>query len=104
MAYINRGQVVDAAMLSAGVAPSAEEALMRKRDDPVAAAAGAFSLLALGELDRLHDWTANLHDWFRWLPDASIARAEHLALSGQHQKAVRTLLRLRVQGLPCLTV
>jgi hypothetical protein len=35
--------------------------------DPIAAAVGAYALLRFAELDRLHDWTANLYDRFPYL-------------------------------------
>ena len=70
----------------------AEELLRQKAGDPVAAAAGAYALLYLGELDRLHDWTMNLADWFPWLPDGTVIAAEHRAREGDHDRA-RQLLR-----------
>jgi hypothetical protein len=104
MGYVNRSQVLDAGLLADGVAPVSEQALWNKRDDPIAAAVGAFALLALGQLDRLHDWTANLYRWFPWLPDATVAYAEHLARAGDHDQARHVLHRLATQGVPCLTV
>jgi hypothetical protein len=104
MAYVNRGQVLDAALMAQGVARQAENLLGGKKGDPVAAAAGAFALLTLGELDRLHDWTANLHNWFDWLPDGAVVYAEHMALIGDHEQAAHTLRQLAIRGLPCLTV
>jgi hypothetical protein len=72
------------------------EALLRdKQSDPFAAAAGAYALLQFGELDRLHNWTANLKNWFPWFPDSFAIRAEHLALEGKHKEALETILELR---------
>jgi hypothetical protein len=104
MTYVNRGQVLDAALIAEGVARQAEDLLGAKKGDPVAAAAGAFALLTLGELDRLHHWTANLHNWFDWLPDGAVVYAEHMALIGDHEQAAHTLRQLAIRGLPCLTV
>ena len=73
---------------------SAEELLRDKQSDPFAAAGGAYALLQFGELDRLHDWTRNLNDWFPWFPDASAIRAGHLAREGLYAQALNTLLAL----------
>lgn len=104
MGYLNDGQVFDAGLLADGLANQAEELLASKKRDPVAAAAGAFALLTLGEVTRLRDWTANLNARFVWLPDGAVAYAEHLALTGDHELAAGTLRQLAVRGLPCLTV
>jgi hypothetical protein len=77
-----------------------EELLNGKVADPIAACVGAYTLLRLGELDRLHEWTENLKNWFDWLPDGLAIRAEHLARRGQHSQALENLLRLPDRGLP----
>ena len=82
----------------------AEEMLMTKgmpedRGGPIAAAVGAYTLLRMGDLDRLHDWTGNLMDWFPWLPDGAAIRAEHLAREGEHQAALAALLAMPRRGL-----
>lgn len=102
--YLDAGQVDDAAVLTHATPLNAERLLEKKRGDPIAAAAGAFVLLALGDIDRLHDWTINLSNWFEWLPDAVVARAEHQARLGDHVGAASTLEDLSDRGLPCLTV
>jgi hypothetical protein len=102
--YLAAGQIDDAAVLTHSAALNAERLLEKKRGDPIAAAAGAFVLLALGDIDRLHDWTTNLSNWFQWLPDAGVALAEHQACLGDHRNAASTLEGLSDRGLPCLTI
>jgi len=81
--------------------PSLGENLLRsKYQSPIGAAVGAYTLLRLGELDRLHDWTHNLFNNFPWLPDGAVVLAEHLARIGEHQAALDTLLELKNRGLP----
>ena len=104
LSYLDAGQIDDAEALTHATAMNAEQLLERKRGDPIAAAAGAFVLLALGDIDRLHDWTTNLSNWFEWLPDAVVALAEHQARLGDHKRAASTLEDLSDRGLPCLTV
>jgi hypothetical protein len=89
-----------AAAVDAGAAVTAEKLLRRKRRDQVAAAIGAYTLLRLNELDRLHDWTGNLDDWFPWLPDGAAIRGEHLAREGEHREALDAFLGLAGRGLP----
>lgn len=102
--YLDAGQIDDAEALTHATALNAERLLERKRGDPLAAAAGAFVLLALGDVGRLHDWTTNLSNWFEWLPDAVVAQAEHQARLGDHRRAAGTLEGLSDRGLPCLTI
>jgi hypothetical protein len=104
LAYLDRGQLDDALVFSETFALYAEESLLRKRDDPVAAAAGAFVLLRLGALERLHDWTQNLCNWFPWLPDGLVAYAEHAAQLGMHQLASELLRELPKRGVPALSL
>lgn len=100
--YLMRGEIGEALVMSTSTALSAERLLYDKASDPVAAAAGAFALLQLGELERLHDWTDNLRRLFGWLPDGLVARAEHLAQVGEHDQALSLLLELPARGLPSL--
>src|SRR2546423_15128052 len=78
----------------------AEELLEDKQQDPIAAAVGGYALLRFSALERLHDWTANLHSWFEWLPDGAAIRGEHLARMGQHDEALDAFLTLPSRGLP----
>jgi hypothetical protein len=92
--YLQLGLFDDARIVAGSVERQAEELLRQKVGDPVAAAAGAYALLYLGELDLLHNWTMNLADWFPWLPDGTVIAAEHLAREGDHGQARRLLRKL----------
>jgi hypothetical protein len=81
-------------------ASEAEELLRDKIRDPVAAAVGAYTLLRAGQLERLHEWTANLCKWFEWLPDGAAVRGEHEARRGRHAEALESFLLLAERGLP----
>jgi hypothetical protein len=100
--YYERGMVLQMENLTGKNSPAviSEELLYGKVADPIAACVGAYTLLRLGELDRLHEWTENLKNWFDWLPDGLAIRAEHLARRGQHSQALENLLRLPDRGLP----
>lgn len=104
LGYLQRGLIEDARLLAGSDAMLAEELLFSKSDDPVAAAAGAFALLHLGALDRLHDWTRNLAQRFEWLPDGQVALAEHMARRGEHELARDLLRELPERGIPSLSV
>ena len=104
LAYLNRDMLADAKLLVDSPELTAERLLRAKREDPIAAAAGAFALLRLNEVERLHDWTRNLANRFEWLPDGLVAWAEHLARLGKHKKAVGLLRRLPERGLPALSI
>jgi hypothetical protein len=77
-----------------------EKLLQEKDGDLVAAAVGAYGILRLGDLKRLHDWTENLKNRFHWLPDGLAIRAEYLARLGSHVEALDLLLQLPERGLP----
>jgi hypothetical protein len=88
----------DAASRSASV--DGERLLRDKMGDPIAAAVGAYSLLRVGALDRLHDWTSFLRGHFDWLPDGSAICGEHLARLGRHEEALAAFLEVPQRGLP----
>jgi hypothetical protein len=79
---------------------TAERLLAGKFDDPIAASAGAYSLFRFGALEKLHDWPANLHRSFPWLPDGAAIRGEQLARLGQHEEAFDAFLQCADRGLP----
>jgi hypothetical protein len=101
--YWEQGMWQLAAGVANSTAISAEELLNQKRRHPIAAAVGAYALLRLGELERLHDWTENLKNWFDWLPDGLAIRGEHLARLGKHEEALRVFCELPMRGLPCFS-
>jgi hypothetical protein len=84
--------------------PQFAEALFQgKLDDPIAAAVGAYALLRFAELERLHDWTENLYDWFPLFPDGAAILGEHLARKGEHEQALEAFVALAERGLPLFT-
>jgi hypothetical protein len=103
LSFRRMGHLRAVASLMTSDALQAERLLSEKRRSPIAAAVGAYTLLRLGELKRLHDWTANLMAWFPWLPDGLTVRAEHLARLGEHKQALAILLELPERGLPVFT-
>jgi hypothetical protein len=78
----------------------AERLLYDKFADPLAAAVGAYSLLRVSSLTRLHDWTANLMHSFPALPDGAAVRGEHLARLGRHEEAFEAFVEVTHRGLP----
>ncbi len=86
--------------LAQNEAALAEKLLLDKFEDPIGAAVGAYSLLRVGELERLHDWTANLMNSFEWLPDGAAVRGEHCARAGKHDEALAAFLAVVQRGLP----
>jgi hypothetical protein len=101
-AALGSGEVADS-IHDVGMVNDAEIAelmLLGKLRNPMAAVIGAYVLLRLGELERLHEWTRNLMNWFPWLPDGLVIRAEHQARRGRHREALEHLLALPERGLP----
>ncbi len=96
--YSNKGYLQQTA--EAAKAVEAEDLLFGKRSDPIGAAIGAYALMRFQTLDKLHDWTENLRNWFEWLPDGSAIRGEHLAREGQHKEALEAFLELQTRGCP----
>jgi hypothetical protein len=101
--YSANALLSDAANVLVDGGARAERLLQEKTTDPLAAAAGAYVLLRLGELTRLHDWTHNLYAWFGSLPDGAAIRAEHLAREGHHDEAMVHLMELQARGLPAFS-
>ena len=101
--YCQNGYVAPAASVLRSSALQAELLLRDKMEKPIAAAVGAYALLRLNELERLRDWTANLHYNFRWLPDAALIHAEHLARMGKHKDALLLFLETSATPLPIFT-
>ena len=98
--YRDRGWTQEAAAVASSPELDAEQLLKEKQQDPIGAAVGGYALLRFSALDRLHDWTANLHSRFAWLPDGAVIRGEHLARLGQHADALDAFLTLPDRGLP----
>jgi hypothetical protein len=84
-------------------ATNAEDLLYAKRADPVGAAIGAYALLAMRELERMHDWSERLCYGFDWLADGAVIRGEHLARLGRADEALACFLQLEKRGLPAIS-
>jgi hypothetical protein len=102
LSFTEHGRSADAAAMTE-TNEIAEALLFEKVKDPLAAAAGGYTLLRSGALERLHDWTENLCNWFPWLPDGLVIRAEHLVRTGHTVEASDLLLELPQRGLPLFT-
>lgn len=96
--YSNKGYFQQTELL--GQAFDAEKLLQAKMRDPVAAAVGGYALLRFNELEKLHDWTENLRQWFPLFPDGAAIRGEHLARFGRHKEALKSFLEIEKRGLP----
>lgn len=106
--YLTQGSLRQATVVSEGVVGggvTAEELLRGKMQDPAAAAVGAYYLLRVGELHRLHDWAANLAKWIDWLPDGPVIHAWQILRSppANLQDARAQLLEATRRGLPTYT-
>ena len=102
LALLEHGRYGDA-LAVADSAEMSEELLLYKKRDPLAASVGAYALLRMSAHERLHDWTQNLCNWFPWLPDGVVIRAEHLAREGRRGDSLDLLLTLSERGLPVFT-
>jgi hypothetical protein len=72
-----------------------------KAEDPIAAMAGAYALLAMNQLDKLPEsWTRNLCKGYPWLPDGPAIHGEHLSRLGRGDDAEEVFLLLEERGLP----
>jgi hypothetical protein len=78
LGFLSSGDFESARRVGRSVLETAETMLREKLDDPISATIAGYFLLRAGELDRLHDWTRNLANWFEWLPDGPVIRAWHL--------------------------
>jgi hypothetical protein len=77
-----------------------ERLLFDKVRDPIGATVGAYSILRLGDVRKLRDWTSNLRNWFTWLPDGAVICGEHQARIGNHEAAIDAFADVPERGLP----
>ena len=101
--YSCNGATSTAATAGRSQAVDGEHLLREKMADPIAAAVGAYSILRIGDLARLHDWTAHLRERFAWLPDGAAIHGEHLARMGRHEAALDAFAQVPMRGLPFLS-
>lgn len=104
MGFLRRGDFASARRVGANF--TAEDLLFEKIQDPASAAIGGYFLLLASDLDRLHDWTKNLSEWFKFFPDGAVIRAWHsMRLSPPDFETARDQLIEAVhRGLPVYTV
>jgi hypothetical protein len=48
----------------------------------------------------MHDWPANLANWFEWLPDGAVIAGEHARRLEDHETALSFLEVAATRGLP----
>lgn len=105
MGFLRNRDFASARAIGEGVVESAEKLLFNKQEDPASAAIGGYYLLSAGRLDRLHDWTNNLANWFPWLPDGALIHAWHLLRQKQQdvEQARARLIEAANRGVPLYT-
>lgn len=103
LGYLAADMFEEGSRVAPADAEEAKEMLRGKTDSPVAAAIGAYILLAGGGLERLSAWVRNLYEWIDWLPDGAVIYGELLARRGDHKNAISMFLEIEERGLPLLT-
>lgn len=104
LGYLQRGDFYSADAMRAWI-DDARDMLLYKKNDPYAAAVGAYTLLRLKQFSHLHDWAKNLADWFPFLPDGCIVWAWQLLQQDRTKRdEVRDyLFKAVARGLPVYT-
>jgi hypothetical protein len=108
LALITSGSIREATSLNKDLNFDAEELLMGKVNDPIAASIGAYFLLKTGELHLLHDWANNLANLFKWLPDGAIIHAWQMMAEKDKSRELINKIRARFleavdRGIPVYT-
>jgi hypothetical protein len=105
LGFLAGGDFGAARQVGEAVMDHAENFLKDKEEDPSSAAIGGYYLLKAGELERLHDWTRNLADWFPWMADGAVIHAWHLLRRPKPdiERARQRLLEAVRRGLPLFT-
>jgi hypothetical protein len=105
--YLGAGDLPSAGKLLAHIEDLAEDILLHKMGNPLAAAAGAYVLLGnqhTAKQERWHHWIGNLAEGYRWLPDGAIQHAwvklRHQKVAGNLEEARASLLEGFRRGLP----
>ncbi len=101
--YLTSGDLPRAALL----AEKARDLLLEKCENPFAAVAGAYILIA-GEVggtsvmpsDQWRNWVGNLMNWFPWIPDGAIQYAYLQLQTGEYESARAAFLAAYKRGLP----
>jgi hypothetical protein len=102
LGYLANGSFEAARRIGDPLVGDAERLVQEKGGDPSAAAVGGYYLLRAQRLDRLHNWTRNLDNWFPWLPDGAVIHAWHLLRQKPSDvpQARDRLLEAERRGLP----
>jgi hypothetical protein len=102
LGYLMSGDYGAARDVGEDVVQHAEKLLEDKISDPGPAAIGAYYLLRAGRLDRLHDWTRNLANWFPWMPDGAVICGWHLLRepTPNLEQALTWFLEAEQRGIP----
>lgn len=105
LGFLRNRDFVSARAIGDSVTDAAEKLLLDKQEDQAGAAIGAYYLLTAGRLERLHDWTNNLANWFPWLPDGAVIHAWHILRQEQQnvEQARARLLEAANRGVPLYT-
>lgn len=105
--FLGSGDIKTASRINSELEEVAKSWLYHKLVNPYAAAAGGYVLLA-SVLDFVtpewDDWTGNLSDWFKWLPDGPIIRGSLLLRRGEVDKARESFLDASRRGVPFYTI
>lgn len=103
--FMSTGDIASAKRTGEAVLRDAEMLLFAKLDDPCSATIAAYFLLSAANLERLHDWTDNLANWFPWMPDGAVIHAWHLLKQPKPNPdgARARLLEAEARGLPLYT-
>jgi hypothetical protein len=102
--YLTAGDFASARALGPRVEVRAEKILQDKVRDPVAATIAGYYLLKVGDLERLHDWSFNLANWFEHIPDGAIIAGWHAIRIGDPKKGARYFAIALRRGLPLFTL
>lgn len=101
--YLEQGGGEPALRMSESVEMTAQDLVDNKSEDPVSAALAMYLLIAGGRFSMLGERAEKLHRYNQGLGDGAIIYAEYLALSGNHEKAIETLLSIAERSTPVLT-
>jgi hypothetical protein len=101
LGYVSQGQYGSVRALAEPMAARAEDALQHKRANPILATIAGYALLLGGDIERLHDWSFNLANWFPELPDGPVIAAWHvLRTTGSFPDAEKYFHQATDRGVP----
>ncbi|WP_291869129.1 hypothetical protein [Bradyrhizobium sp.] len=98
--FIRSDQAREARAIGQSIIAQSERYMTDRTQSPLRAILGAYVLLRADELDGMNLWTGNLVNWCGWSPDALALRIEYLARAGDHEEALKLLLKVPNCGTP----